>query len=45
LSHGAIVAREYNIPAVMDLANATKLFKDGQRVKINGQTGIVEILE
>ncbi|MGL5944025.1 MAG: glycerol-3-phosphate acyltransferase [Waterburya sp.] len=44
LSHGAIVAREYNIPAVMDLANATKLFQDGQRVKINGQTGIVEIL-
>jgi phosphohistidine swiveling domain-containing protein/glycerol-3-phosphate acyltransferase PlsY len=45
LSHGAIVAREYNIPAVMDLANATRLFQDGQRVKLNGQTGIVEILE
>ena len=45
LSHGAIVAREYNIPAVMDLANATRLFQDGQRVRINGQTGIVEILQ
>ncbi|MDJ0569898.1 MAG: glycerol-3-phosphate acyltransferase [Pleurocapsa sp. MO_192.B19] len=45
LSHGAIVAREYNIPAVMDIANATKLFQDGQRIRINGQTGIIEILE
>ena len=44
LSHGAIVAREYNIPAVMDLANATQIFQDGQKVRINGQTGIVEIL-
>ena len=44
LSHGAIVAREYKIPAVMDIPNATQLFKDGQRVKIDGQTGIVEIL-
>ena len=44
LSHGAIVAREYNIPAVMDVADATKLFHDGQRVRMDGQTGIVEIL-
>ena len=44
LSHGAIVAREYNIPAVMDIDNATKIFRDGQRVRLNGQTGIVEIL-
>jgi len=45
LSHGAIVAREYNIPAVMDIDHATQLFHDGQRVKLNGQTGIVEILK
>ena len=44
LSHGAIVAREYNIPAVMDIDNATKIFQNGQRVRLNGQTGIVEIL-
>ena len=44
LSHGAIVAREYNIPAVMDVENATKIFQNGQRVRLNGQTGIVEIL-
>lgn len=45
LSHGAIVAREYDIPAVMDIANATKIFRDGQKVRVNGQTGIIEILE
>ena len=44
LSHGAIVAREYGIPAVMDVHNATKLLRDGQRVRIDGSRGIVEIL-
>ncbi len=44
LSHGAIIAREYGIPAIMDIPNATQIFKDGQRVKINGQQGVVEIL-
>ncbi len=44
LSHGAIVAREYGIPAVMDIHNATQLLQDGQRVRIDGQRGIVEIL-
>ncbi len=45
LSHGAIIAREYNIPAVMDVTYATQLLHDGDRVKLNGQTGIVEILD
>ena len=45
LSHGAIVAREYNIPAVMDVADAVKLFQDGQRVRIDGRLGTVEILK
>ena len=44
LSHGAIVAREYGIPAVMDVQNATRIFLDGQRVRIDGSRGIVEIL-
>lgn len=44
LSHGAIVAREYGIPAVMDIHNATQLLQDGQRVRIDGQQGIIEIL-
>ncbi|MDJ0713700.1 MAG: glycerol-3-phosphate acyltransferase [Prochloraceae cyanobacterium] len=45
LSHGAIVAREYGIPAVMDINNATQLLRDGQRVLLDGQRGIVEILD
>ncbi len=44
LSHGAIVAREYGIPAVMDIHNATHLLRDGQRVRLDGQRGIIEIL-
>jgi phosphohistidine swiveling domain-containing protein/glycerol-3-phosphate acyltransferase PlsY len=44
LSHGAIIAREYGIPAVMDVHNATKSLRDGQRVRIDGSRGIVEIL-
>jgi pyruvate,water dikinase len=43
LSHGAIIAREYGIPAVMDVHNATWLLQDGQRVRIDGSKGIVEI--
>lgn len=45
LSHGAIVAREYRIPAVMDIHQATQILTDGQRVRMDGQTGVVEILE
>ena len=45
LSHGAIVAREYGIPAVMDIHNATQSLRDGQRVRLDGQKGVVEILD
>lgn len=44
LSHGAIVAREYGIPAVMDIPQATQQLRDGQRVRLDGQQGTVEIL-
>lgn len=45
LSHGAIIAREYQIPAVMNIANATNILRDGQRVRVDGYGGIVEILD
>jgi phosphohistidine swiveling domain-containing protein/glycerol-3-phosphate acyltransferase PlsY len=45
LSHGAIVAREYNIPAVMNIANATQHFQDGQMVRIDGRAGTVELID
>ena len=44
LSHGAIVAREYGIPAVMDVTDVTQRLRTGQRVRIDGQQGTVEIL-
>jgi phosphohistidine swiveling domain-containing protein/glycerol-3-phosphate acyltransferase PlsY len=43
LSHGAIIAREYGIPAIMDVKSATWMLQDGQRVRIDGYRGIVEI--
>jgi pyruvate,water dikinase len=45
LSHGAIVAREYGIPAVMNVASAMQLLQTGQSVQIDGSTGTVEILD
>jgi len=45
LSHGAIIAREYGIPAIMDIPYATQRLEDGMRVRIDGKTGIVEILD
>jgi phosphoenolpyruvate synthase/pyruvate phosphate dikinase/glycerol-3-phosphate acyltransferase PlsY len=45
LSHGAIIAREYGIPAVMDIANATQRLHTGQWVRVDGQTGTVEVLD
>ncbi|NER80282.1 MAG: pyruvate phosphate dikinase PEP/pyruvate-binding protein [Leptolyngbya sp. SIO1D8] len=44
LSHGAIVAREYGIPAVMDITDATQQLRDGQQVRLDGALGRVEIL-
>jgi pyruvate,water dikinase len=45
LTHAAIAAREYNIPAVVGTWNATNSINDGDIIKIDGNTGIVEVLE
>jgi phosphohistidine swiveling domain-containing protein len=45
LSHAAIVAREYGIPAVVGTREATTMFADGARVRVNGDTGVVELVE
>jgi phosphohistidine swiveling domain-containing protein len=45
LSHAAVIGREYGIPAILNLNHATSLIKDGSRIKINGKTGVVELLE
>jgi phosphoenolpyruvate synthase/pyruvate phosphate dikinase len=44
MTHGAVIAREYGLPAVVGLENATKLIKDGQRIRVNGTDGYIEIL-
>ncbi|MCH3963592.1 MAG: phosphoenolpyruvate synthase [Clostridium sp.] len=43
-THGAVVAREYGLPAVVGVENAVSLIKDGQRIRVNGTEGYVEIL-
>jgi len=45
ISHGAIVAREYGIPAVLQIREATKLFSDGDTLCIDGERGMVELLD
>jgi phosphoenolpyruvate synthase/pyruvate phosphate dikinase len=45
LQHGAVVAREYGIPCVSGLDDATSILKDGQLVEVNGSNGVVRILE
>jgi phosphoenolpyruvate synthase/pyruvate phosphate dikinase len=44
MTHGAVIAREYGLPAVVGVKNATRLIKDGQRIRVNGTDGYVEIL-
>lgn len=44
MTHGAVIAREYGLPAVVGVENATKLIKDGQGIRVHGTEGFVEIL-
>lgn len=45
MTHGAVIAREYGLPAVVGVEHGTKEIKDGQRIRINGSEGYVKILE
>jgi rifampicin phosphotransferase len=44
MTHGAVIAREYGLPAVVGAEHATRLIRDGQRIRVNGTDGFVEIL-
>jgi pyruvate,water dikinase len=44
MTHGAVIAREYGLPAVVGVENATRLIKDGERIRVNGTDGYVELL-
>lgn len=45
MTHGAVVAREYGIPAVVSVASAVTRIKTGQRIRVDGTRGFVQILE
>ncbi|WP_394843469.1 phosphoenolpyruvate synthase [Pendulispora brunnea] len=45
MTHGAVIAREYGLPAVVGIENATKRIKNGQRIRVNGTEGYVELLD
>jgi phosphoenolpyruvate synthase/pyruvate phosphate dikinase len=44
MTHGAVIAREYGLPAVVGVEHATRLIKDGQRIRVNGTDGYIEVL-
>src|SRR5205807_7620003 len=44
MTHGAVIAREYGLPAVVGVQDATRLILDGQRIRVHGTDGYVEIL-
>ncbi|WP_028057785.1 rifamycin-inactivating phosphotransferase [Candidatus Solirubrobacter pratensis] len=44
MTHGAVIAREYGLPAVVGVEHATRLIRDGQRIRLHGTDGYVEIL-
>ena len=44
MTHGAVIAREYGLPAVVGVEQATNLIRDGERIRVNGTDGYVEIL-
>jgi pyruvate,water dikinase len=44
MTHGAVIAREYGLPAVVGVEHATQLIQDGQRIRVHGTDGFVELL-
>lgn len=44
MTHGAVVAREYGLPAVVGVENATTAIRDGQRIRVDGSNGYIEVL-
>jgi phosphoenolpyruvate synthase/pyruvate phosphate dikinase len=44
MTHGAVIAREYGLPAVVGVENATRLIRDGERIRVHGTDGYVEVL-
>jgi pyruvate,water dikinase len=45
MTHGAVIAREYGLPAVVGVEGATRRIRDGQRIRVRGTEGFVELLD
>ncbi|HET9991060.1 MAG TPA: rifamycin-inactivating phosphotransferase, partial [Kofleriaceae bacterium] len=45
MTHGAVIAREYGLPAIVGVERATRQIRDGQRIRVDGTNGYVEILD
>jgi rifampicin phosphotransferase len=45
MTHGAVIAREYGLPAVVGVEDATRLIEDGRRIRVDGAAGYVELLD
>src|SRR5690606_10205106 len=45
MTHGAVIAREYGLPAVVGVEQATRLIEDGRTIRVHGTDGYVEILD
>src|SRR5262249_40074623 len=43
MTHGAVIAREYGVPAVVGVQNAMRLIRDGQRIRVRGTDGYIEM--
>ena len=44
MTHGSVVAREYGIPAIVGVRGATTALQTGQRVRVDGNRGVIEVL-
>ncbi len=42
MTHGAVIAREYGLPAIVGVENATRLIRDGERIRVNATDGYIE---
>jgi phosphohistidine swiveling domain-containing protein len=45
MTHGSVVAREYGIPAVVGVSQATNRLKTGQRIRLDGSSGLIIVLD
>ncbi len=45
MTHGSVIAREYGLPAVVGVADATRLIRDGQQIRVHGTDGYIELLD